>query len=379
MKNKATKQDLLYMQQAIKLAHQSETEGNLPIGAIIVLDNKIIAKGKNGVLKPSFDFGNHAEINAINKIDGRLFATRGKDMTLYTNIEPCLMCFGSIVLHKIGKIVFGGYDKNKGACFLEDKIDKIYSKTQRPIIIGPICQEICGPMWEQANLIYQKTLAPTKQDIKIQIAGITNKNDAIMSAKLGVDIIGLLVGQKHTSNEFISKELAKEIKLSLPNNIKTTLITHLTDAKTIIDDAKYIDVDYIQLHSDIKESEVEKIVTALPNKKLIRVVHILQDGKILTDISKIEYVDFYITDSINLKTDQFGGTGLVHDYNIDKMLVKKLNKPVFVAGGLTPQNVAEVVKLCKPYGVDVNSGCRGKNGKRDKQKVKDFVYNAKNI
>ena len=213
---------------------------------------------------------------------------------------------------------------------------------------------------------------------QIQIAGITTVDDAIMCAQKGCDIIGLLVGQQHTSTEFISRDFAKEIKLALPSHTKTTLITHLEDANTIIKDAKYIDVDYIQLHSNIKESEVAKIRSALPNKKLIRVIHISQDAKILTDLSKIKYADFYITDSINLKTDQVGGTGLVHDYNIDKQLVQTLNKPVFVAGGLTSQNVSEVIKLCKPYGVDVNSGCRGKNGHRDPHKVTQFVKNVKN-
>lgn len=215
--------------------------------------------------------------------------------------------------------------------------------------------------------------------MQIQIAGITNVNDAIMCAEKGVNIIGLLVGQKHNSTEFISKELAKKIKNCLPQNVKTTLITHLETAEPIIEIAQYINVDYIQLHSNINENEVEKIVKALPDKKLIRVVHILQNGTILTDLSKIKYADFYITDSINLETNQVGGTGLPHNYNIDKQLISTLNKPVFVAGGLTPTNVKDVIKLCKPYGVDVNSGCRGKNGLRDHKKVMEFVENVRNV
>ena len=213
---------------------------------------------------------------------------------------------------------------------------------------------------------------------KIQIAGITNVEDAIMCAEKGVDIIGLLVGQKHNSTEFISPDLAKKIKQALPKTIKTTLITHLETADPIIEYAKFIDVDYVQLHSNIAETEVEKIAKALPNQKLIRVVHISQDGIILTDLSKIKFADFYITDSINLKTNQVGGTGLTHNYNIDKLLVKKLNKPVFVAGGLSSKNVKDVIKLCTPYGVDVNSGCRGKNGLRDPKKVEQFVKNVRN-
>jgi len=215
--------------------------------------------------------------------------------------------------------------------------------------------------------------------MNIQMAGITTVEDALMCVNNGVNIIGLLVDQMHNSNEFISKELAKEIKDSLPTDIKTTLITHLENANEIIKIASYIDVDYIQLHSNITESEVEIIKNALPNKKLIRLIHITTEGKILTDINKIKIADFYFTDSINIKTNQVGGTGLKHNLETDKMLIETLNKPVFIAGGLTPENVATAIKLCKPYGVDVNSGCRAKGGGRDPQKVKEFVKNANSL
>lgn len=213
--------------------------------------------------------------------------------------------------------------------------------------------------------------------INIQMAGITNAADALMCANLGVNIIGLLVGQKHESNEFISKELAKQIKDTLPKNIKTTLITHLENAKEIIEIAKFIDVDFIQLHSYIKESEVEKIKNTLPDKQLIRLIHITEDGKILNNISKMKYVDIYFTDSINKATNQVGGTGLTHSLETDKQLVETLNRPVIIAGGLTPENVAAAIKFCHPWGVDINSGCRGANGGRDKDKVKTFVQNSR--
>lgn len=210
------------------------------------------------------------------------------------------------------------------------------------------------------------------------MAGIKNISDAVNCAKVGVDIIGLLVGQTHFSDDFISKERAKEIKLCLPKNIKTTLITHLESANEIIEIAKFVGVDYIQLHSYIKETEVEKIHNLLPNVKLIRLIHI-NNGKVVNDISKFRYVDFYFTDSINTKTNQFGGTGLLHDWKVDKQLIETLAKPVFIAGGLNPQNVADAIRFCRPYGVDVNSGCKGVDGFRDMQKVVEFVKNANDV
>ena len=213
--------------------------------------------------------------------------------------------------------------------------------------------------------------------LHIQMAGIRNKEDALMCVELGVDIIGLLVGQMHTSDDFLTKEQAKVIKDALPNNIKTTLITHLEEASKIIEIAKYIDVDYIQLHSHLDESEVEKIHNALPDKKLLRLVHISENGELLNDISHMKYVDFYFTDSINTKTNQFGGTGLKHNIDTDKRLVETLDKPVFIAGGLDYTNVNDAVKYCHPYGVDVNTGCRGENGLRDREKTRLFVINAR--
>ena len=79
---------------------------------------------------------------------------------------------------------------------------------------------------------------------------------------------------------------------------------------------------------------------------------------------------------INIKTNQVGGTGLIHNLDTDKKLIESLKKPVFIAGGLNPDNVAYAVKYCKPYGVDVNSGCRAVDGSRDKEKVLKFVKNA---
>ena len=271
---------------------------------------------------------------------------------------------GEITTEEIGSREFGYnclfYSPELGKTFGEATMEERASVSHRARAVEKLKQQL------------------KKENVVVQMAGIRNKEDALMCVECGVDIIGLLVGQKHTSDDFITKEMARDIKKALPKNVLTTLITHLENAKEIIDIAAFIGVDYIQLHSNIEEIEVEKIKKALPRVKLIRLIHIFA-GKVLTDISKIKHGDFFITDSINEKTNQVGGTGLVHDFSIDKMLVEKLDKPVFVAGGLTPENVGKVVSLCKPNGVDVNSGCRAKDGSRDRQKVIDFVKNAKSV
>ena len=157
------------------------------------------------------------------------------------------------------------------------------------------------------------------------------------------------------------------------------MVTHLTNADEIIELTKFIGNNVIQLHSDIAEDEVEKIATTLTNVKLVRLIHISQDGEIVTDYKNMKYADYYLLDSFNLKTNQVGGTGLTHDWHKSNELIKKLNKPTFLAGGLNPDNVKEAINTTEPYGVDVNSGCKNEFGKKDAEKVQLFVSNAKGI
>ena len=91
----------------------------------------------------------------------------------------------------------------------------------------------------------------------------------------------------------------------------------------------------------------------------------------------MNYVDYYLLDSFNSKTNQIGGTGLKHDWDASSNLIKKLDKPSFLAGGLTPDNVQKAILHVKPYGVDVNSGCKNEVGNKDAIKVKNFVKNAR--
>ena len=215
--------------------------------------------------------------------------------------------------------------------------------------------------------------------VKVKICANKSIEDAKMSLDAKADIIGILVGKKHESVDFVDKYKAKEITEFVNGRCDVSLVTHLTKAEEIIELTNFIGNNIIQLHSNITESEVEKITNILPNVKLVRLIHVSQDGKIVTDYKKMKYADYYLLDSFNLKTNQVGGTGLKHDWYKSKELIKTLNKPTFLAGGLTPENVEEAIVVAHPYGVDVNSGCKNENGVKDALKVKLFVCNAKNI
>jgi tRNA(adenine34) deaminase len=150
-----TQKEIEFMTRAIELARSAESKGNLPIGAVIVEDGRIIAEGENRVLYPSFHPGRHAEIEALNKIPGDHLHNKSKQMILYTTHEPCVMCLGSIVLHRIGKVVFGGIDPNRGASYLVPHLEKIYLKGNLPEIVGPVLPEICDALFKRADEVYR--------------------------------------------------------------------------------------------------------------------------------------------------------------------------------------------------------------------------------
>lgn len=210
--------------------------------------------------------------------------------------------------------------------------------------------------------------------IKIKICGIKSCEDAKVCIDNGVDIIGIIVGSNNIDS--ISPELAKEICEYVNGRCNVSLVTRLESAEDIVRLTKYIGNDIIQLHSNILESEVEKIVKELPDIKIVRVIQITKDGTINNDISNIVYADWYLLDSYDYNNDEFGGTGTVHDWQLSRNIIDILDRPAFLTGGLNPYNVMDAIKITNPYGVDINSGCKNELGFKDYNKVKQFVENV---
>ncbi len=106
--------DSRFMKEALKQAERSFLEEEVPIGAVVVYKDRIIAKAYNQVemLKDSTA---HAEMLAITMASEYLRSKWLYDCTLYVTIEPCIMCAGALVLSRIGRVVFGAYDPKQGA------------------------------------------------------------------------------------------------------------------------------------------------------------------------------------------------------------------------------------------------------------------------
>ena len=107
--------NIKFMKEALKEAKKSYMKEEIPVGAVIVKDNKIIARGHN-LKETKNDTTNHAEIIAIKKASKKLQSWRLKGCTMYVTLEPCTMCAGALIQSRIDKVVIGTMDKKTGAC-----------------------------------------------------------------------------------------------------------------------------------------------------------------------------------------------------------------------------------------------------------------------
>jgi tRNA(adenine34) deaminase len=110
------KEDIEFMRLALAEAQAGLDEGNFPVGAVLVIGNKLIDKGRNSI-KTNSDWISHAEMLLLHKNSVLIKKSRKEKLlvTLYTTLEPCLMCFGAAVLHRISRIVYACSDPYTGA------------------------------------------------------------------------------------------------------------------------------------------------------------------------------------------------------------------------------------------------------------------------
>ncbi len=138
--------DEYYMQQALKEAKKAYDDGEVPIGAVIVMQDRIIARAYNQVEKLN-DSTAHAEIIALTSAYNFLGSKYLPEAILYVTIEPCLMCAGALYWSKIARVVYGADDEKNGALTLtlcprgEEKRTLLHPKTE---IISGICKDECA-------------------------------------------------------------------------------------------------------------------------------------------------------------------------------------------------------------------------------------------
>ena len=212
----------------------------------------------------------------------------------------------------------------------------------------------------------------------VKICGIRRQEDALLAAELGADAIGLLVGQKHNSPDFVSATVARDIYRALLPSVDAVLVTHVEDVEELERLLQHSEITTIQLHSEIAPSSVESLRGRLPHLKIFKSVSVISADSVAYPEAFEQLVDGFVLDSINLATNQVGGTGKTHDWSVSRQIVMRYPEvPIILAGGLNSANVRSAIEYVHPFGVDVNSGTKASDGFKDPRKMEAFIVQAK--
>ena len=201
--------------------------------------------------------------------------------------------------------------------------------------------------------------------VRVKICGITNQVDASDAIALGADAIGFIFHPP--SPRYVSPEKVAEIIAGLPPFVSTVGL--FVDMK-FEDVRKMIDVSGVgslQFHGEEEESLCDSF--GLPWLKTIKM---MQGADVVEKVSRYNRSSAVLFDTGDSNLP--GGTGKTFDW---ELIPKSMNKPYIVAGGLNAQNVRKVIKMTKPFAVDVCSGVESEKGKKDKSKLKEFITLAK--
>jgi len=198
-------------------------------------------------------------------------------------------------------------------------------------------------------------------ETKVKICGLTNLADAQVAVEAGADAIGFIFYDK--SPRYVSLKTAAEISKKLPPFIMRVGVFVNAPEDFILRAIGEVGLTMLQFHGD----EPPEFCTqfGLMSMKAFRI----RNAESLPEIPNYQ-TDAYLLDAFSSTT--LGGTGEKFNWDL-AVEAQKFGKPIFLAGGLTPKNVADAVRKVQPFGVDVSSGVEISPGKKDHAKVRAFI------
>ena len=203
--------------------------------------------------------------------------------------------------------------------------------------------------------------------MRVKICGITNYEDAMAACDAGVDSLGFnFAPEAQKRNRYIEPEVAYAIIEKLPPFVTTVGVCVNASVEEMEEYLEF--VHCVQLHG---EESVED--TAVLGNRAIKVFRLSQDVS-LEQIEAYTTCSAYLVDAYS--PDERGGTGETCDWN-KAAAIAVMNTPLILAGGLTPENVAESIQRVRPYAVDTAGGVESEPGLKDHERIRAFIHNAK--
>jgi len=220
-------------------------------------------------------------------------------------------------------------------------------------------------------------MEPTRAP-RVKICCIRSIAEARMAIEAGASALGL-VSAMPSGPGVIGEEQIAEIAASVPPPIATFLLTSKQDVDSVIQQQRRCRTNCVQLCDCITSGLLRELKSALPGISIIQVIHVTGRESVEEAVAVASSVDAILLDSGNpsLAVKELGGTGRQHDWSLSKEIRERVSVPIFLAGGLKPENVGEAIAAVQPFGLDLCSGVRTE-GKLDRSKLASFFAAVKN-
>ena len=207
---------------------------------------------------------------------------------------------------------------------------------------------------------------------RVKICCIGSLDEAWMAIDHGASAVGL-VSEMPSGPGVIPDALIAEIAIRVPPPVATFLLTSAVDPEVIIEQQQRARVNAIQIVDRLASGTHRVLRQAMPGVWLVQVIHVVDAESVDEAIAIAPDVDAILLDSGNqsLTVKELGGTGRRHDWGLSRRIREAIDVPIFLAGGLRPDNVAEAIRSVGPFGLDVCSGVRS-DGKLDAVKLAAF-------
>ena len=208
---------------------------------------------------------------------------------------------------------------------------------------------------------------------RVKICCIGSIEEAWLAIRYGASALGL-VAEMPSGPGVIPEELIAEIAARVPPGVSSFLLTSKQDAGEIMTQHRRCRTSVIQICDRLVSGTHADLRAALPGIGLVQVIHVNGEASVHEAIAVAPQVHGLLLDSGNqsLPVKALGGTGRTHDWSLSRTIRDRVNVPVFLAGGLRAENVAEAVQRVGPFGLDICSGVRT-NGRLDEGKLASFL------
>jgi phosphoribosylanthranilate isomerase len=213
--------------------------------------------------------------------------------------------------------------------------------------------------------------------IHVKVCCIASVEEAHAAVAAGASALGL-VSRMPSGPGVIPDELIAEIAAAVPPPTARFLLTCAQDADEIVEQSRRAGVDTVQICDRVPGGVRSAVRRALPGLRVVQVVHVTGPESVeeARDAARDAHALLLDSGSLQKVVKELGGTGRRHDWDVSRRIVETAGVPVFLAGGLRPENVAEAVARVQPWGLDVCTGVRT-DGRLDPAKARTLIQAAR--